>query len=69
MPIQAVEVALRNNVNLALSNVYTPNWWECRNLYDLLDEERRAGVVIKFPRKGQSRIFTSVRGEPAGTWL
>jgi hypothetical protein len=42
MPIQAVEVALRNNVNLALSNVYTANWWECKNLYDLLDEERRA---------------------------
>jgi hypothetical protein len=44
MPIQAVEVALRNNVNLALSNVYTANWWECKNLYDLLDEERRADL-------------------------
>jgi hypothetical protein len=25
IPIQAVEVALRNSVNTALSNVYTPN--------------------------------------------
>jgi hypothetical protein len=40
MPIQAVEVTLRNNVNLELSNVYTANWWEYKNLCDLLDEER-----------------------------
>jgi hypothetical protein len=46
----AVEVGLRNGINLALSRVYTPNWWECKNLFDLLDEERKGDLVTVLKR-------------------
>jgi hypothetical protein len=73
MPIQAVEVALRNNVNLALSNVYTANWWECKNLYDLLDEERRADltIVVRRIRNRELELYTGqvVAGLSFGFWV
>jgi hypothetical protein len=50
MPIQAVEVALRNSINIALSAGYTPNWWECKNLFNLLDEDRKADLFTVFRR-------------------
>jgi hypothetical protein len=70
---QAVEVALRNNVNLALSNVYTANWWECKNLYDLLDEERRADltIVVRRIRNRELELYTGqvVAGLSFGFWV
>lgn len=50
LPIQAAEVALRNGINIALSNIYTRNWWECKSLFDLLDEERRGDLTLVFRR-------------------
>jgi hypothetical protein len=44
-PLQAVEVGLRNCVNDALSQAFTPNWWECANLFRLLDEERKGDLA------------------------
>jgi hypothetical protein len=50
LPIQAVEVALRNSISLALSRVFTANWWECKDLFDLLDDDRRADLALVFRR-------------------
>jgi hypothetical protein len=73
VPIQAVEVGLRNGINLALSNVYTPNWWECKNLYDLLDEERRADLstVLTRIRNRRQELYTGqvVAGLSFGFWV
>jgi len=73
VPIQAVEVGLRNSINLALSNVYTPNWWECKNLYDLLDEERKADLstVLKRIRNRNQELYTGqvVAGLSFGFWV
>jgi hypothetical protein len=73
VPIQAVEVGLRNSINIALSNVYTPNWWECKNLFDLLDEERRGdlSIVLKRIRNRKLELYTGqvVAGLSFGFWV
>ncbi len=73
IPIQAVEVGLRNSINLALSNVYTPNWWECKNLFDLLDEERKGDLftVLKRIRNRKQELYTGevVAGLSFGFWV
>jgi hypothetical protein len=73
MPIQAVEVALRNSINLALSKVFTPNWWECKNLLDLLDEERKADLarVLRRIRNRELELHTGqvVAGLSFGFWV
>ena len=72
-PIQAVEVGLRNGINLALSNVYTPNWWECKTLFDLLDEERKGDLVtvLKRIRNRKLELYTGqvVAGLSFGFWV
>lgn len=72
-PIQAVEVGLRNRVNLALSNIYTPNWWECRSLTAILDDERRADLsqVFKRIRNRRLDLWTGqvVAGLSFGFWV
>lgn len=72
-PIQAVEIALRNGVNSALSKVYTPNWWECRNLLDILDEERKADLTTVFRRirNKKMELWTGqvVAGLSFGFWV
>jgi hypothetical protein len=40
VPIQAIEVALRNRVNRALMTEFGPNWWSAHRLGLLLDRER-----------------------------
>lgn len=73
IPIQAVEVSLRNCVNIALSNVYTANWWECKNLFDLLDEERKGDLATVFRRirNRQQALYTGevVAGLSFGFWV
>jgi hypothetical protein len=72
-PIQAVEVALRNAVNLALSNIYTPNWWECKGLADILDEDRTADLttVLRRIRNRNLELYTGqvVAGLSFGFWV
>jgi hypothetical protein len=72
-PIQAAEVALRNSINLALSNIYTPNWWECKNLFDLLDEERKGDLttVLRRIRNRGQELYTGqvVAGLSFGFWV
>jgi hypothetical protein len=73
IPIQAVEVALRNGINTGLTNVYTPNWWECKNLLDVLDEERKADLTTVFRRirNRQQELYTGevVAGLSFGFWV
>jgi hypothetical protein len=72
-PIQAVEVALRNCVNLALSSVYTPNWWECENLFNILDDERKGDLttVLRRIRNRELELYTGqvVAGLSFGFWV
>jgi hypothetical protein len=71
--IQAIEVGLRNSINLALSNVYTSNWWDCKNLFDLLDEERKGDLatVLKRIRNRKLELHTGqvVAGLSFGFWV
>jgi hypothetical protein len=73
MPIQAVEIALRNRINLALSNGFTPNSWKCKNLFDLLDEERKADLtrVFRRIRNRELELHTGqiVAGLSFGFWV
>jgi hypothetical protein len=73
LPIQGVEVGLRNSVNQALSNVYGQNWWECNNLSDILDEERKGDLatVLKRIRNRNSELCTGqvVAGLSFGFWV
>jgi hypothetical protein len=72
-PIQAAEVALRNRINFALSNVYTPNWWECANLWKILDEDRKGdlSVVLNRIRNREQELCTGqiVAGLSFGFWV
>jgi len=72
-PIQAAEVALRNSINVALAEVYTPNWWECKNLRDLLDSDRDADLytVLRRTRKRDLELYTGevIAGLSFGFWV
>jgi hypothetical protein len=50
IPIQAIEVGLRNRIDNALGQLFTPNWWECAGLFRILDEERQADLTTVFRR-------------------
>ena len=73
LPVHAVEVALRNSINLGLSNVYTPNWWDCKDLFDILDEERKGDLVtvLKRIRNRRLELCTGqvVAGLSFGFWV
>lgn len=40
LPIQAVEVGLRNRINHALTAKFGSEWWNCQAYLDLIDAER-----------------------------
>jgi hypothetical protein len=73
IPIQAVEVGLRNSISNALANVFTANWWECKGLYDLADEERRGDLttVLRRMRNRDLELCTDqvVAGLSFGFWV
>jgi hypothetical protein len=72
-PIQAVEVGLRNRIDNALTQEFTPNWWECANLYQLLDEERKGDLstVLRRIRNRELELCTDqiVAGLSFGFWV
>jgi hypothetical protein len=72
-PIQAVEVGLRNRINVALSNLYTPNWWECANFQRILDAERNSDLVTVFKRIRNKKLELCtdqvVAGLSLGFWV
>jgi len=73
IPIQAVEVGLRNSVSNALAREYTPNWWECSNLDSLLDEERKGdlAMVLRRIRNRKLELYVDqvVAGLSLGFWV
>jgi hypothetical protein len=73
IPIQAVEVALRNSISSALSKVFTANWWDCKNLFDVLDDERKAdlALVLRRIRNREAELHTGqvVAGLSFGFWV
>lgn len=50
LPIQAVEVGLRNRVNDALVSEYGQDWWKDERLADILDDERKADIALVLRR-------------------
>jgi len=73
VPIQAAEVALRNRINGALSALFTPNWWDCKNLHAVLDEDRAADLRTVFQRIRNRRLELCtgqiVAGLSFGFWV
>jgi hypothetical protein len=62
LPIQAVEVALRNALNDCLSSKYGLDWWKDKTLSDLLDEER-TGDLSQVLRRISNRKLTLCNGQ------
>lgn len=50
IPIQAVEVGLRNRINHALKNKYGDDWWKEKAFISLADQERKADLAIVLKR-------------------
>jgi hypothetical protein len=73
IPIQGVEVGLRNCINVALTDIYTPNWWECKGLHDTLDDDRQAdlALVLRRIRNRKLELCTDqvVAGLSLGFWV
>jgi len=72
VPIQTVEVALRNRINQCLKELYGAEWWEHDNLKDILDGERRADLELVFRRIRNRELETTnsqvVAGLSFGFW-
>lgn len=50
LPIQAVEVALRNRINFALVSEFGANWWETERFLTKIDHERTRDLNTVFAR-------------------
>lgn len=50
LPIQAVEVGLRNRVNAALVAGFGQDWWKEESLIALLDDERKGDLALVLRR-------------------
>jgi hypothetical protein len=46
VPIQAVEVSLRNRVNAALVAAFGPDWWQAQPFLDIADDGRRRDLEV-----------------------
>lgn len=73
IPIQAVEVALRNRINHALVAEFGPDWWRNAKYLKLIDRERENDlktVKIRITRRG-NRLDTDqiVSGLSFGFWV
>jgi hypothetical protein len=73
LPIQAVEVGLRNCINTALTNTYGKDWWRNSDLEAILDEDRRGdlSVVLRRIRNRKLVLYTGqvVAGLSFGFWV
>lgn len=50
LPIQAVEVGLRNRVNAALVAEFGQDWWKEERLFSILDDERKGDIALVLRR-------------------
>jgi hypothetical protein len=73
IPIQAVEVALRNTINNALVAKFGADWWRNQAFTKLFDRERRTDmdmVIRRIQRKGLPLITAQiVAGLSFGFWV
>lgn len=46
LPIQAVEVGLRNRIGFAFAETFGPEWWKDDQFLTMLDDERRADLQL-----------------------
>lgn len=73
IPIQAVEVALRNTINNALVSKFGADWWRNVAFTKLFDRERRTDmemVIRRIQRKGLPLITAQiVAGLSFGFWV
>jgi hypothetical protein len=73
LPIQAVEVGLRNRVNHGLISEFGANWWKDARLLALLDAERTADLDLVIRRMRNRRLTEEtgqvVAGLSFGFWV
>ncbi len=73
VPIQAVEVGLRNRINSALVATYGANWWENESFLGIANDERRGDIetVLRRIRNRDLQQSTSqvVAGLSFGFWV
>lgn len=73
IPIQTVEVALRNSINRALVAKFGTNWWQNPDFTRLLDRERRSDMEMvqrRIESKGLPLITAQiVAGLSFGFWV
>lgn len=73
LSIQAVEISLRNRVNVALTETFGSRWWENATLLAAMDDQHRADVaqVLKRIRNRKKPISNGqvVAGLSFGFWL
>lgn len=73
LPIQAVEVALRNRIHAALSGTYGPAWWRDAGLAAQLDMERTADLALVMRRIRNRKLALDsgqvVAGLSFGFWV
>lgn len=73
LPIQAVEVALRNRIQAALAAEFGTDWWKSVKLLAVLDDDRKAdlALVLKRIRNRKLTLGTGqiVAGLSFGFWV
>lgn len=62
LPIQAVEVSLRNRVSVAFADAFGPDWWKNDSFLAMLDEERGADIRLVRQRI-RNRKLSPVTGQ------
>jgi len=62
LPIQAVEVSLRNRMNFAFADGFGPDWWKDDEFLSMLDEAREADIRLVRQRI-RNRKLSPVTGQ------
>lgn len=61
LPIQAVEVSLRNRISAAFTNAFGPDWWKDDRFLAMLEGDREADIRLVRQRI-RNRKLTPVTG-------
>lgn len=73
IPIQAVEIALRNKVNHALVTEFGPDWWKDRRFNTIIDRERLRDLETVRARISHKKLVLEtdqiVSGLSFGFWV
>lgn len=62
MPIQALEVAIRNRTNVALTSLYGDEWWQHHEFQAIAEKERQDDLAVVF-RRIKNRQLPLVNGQ------